>query len=106
MTAQPDPFAHAEHTANHWLDTVARQLGTDNRHYAHRVLRAWLHVVRDRLSVDSAAHLGAQLPEVLRGVFYDGWSPSRVPVRYDRAEFIQRFASAAGISPDDVGGAA
>jgi hypothetical protein len=28
-----------------------------------------------------AAHVAAQLPELLRGVFYDGWNPSKVPVK-------------------------
>lgn len=102
MTRQPDPFAAAEHTARRWLDAVARQLGTDDRHYAHRALRGWLHVVRDRLTVDSAAHFGAQLPELLRGVYYEGWIPGRTPVRYDVEEFTQRYTHEAGISPDDV----
>lgn len=85
---------------------MTRRLGADDRRYAYRVLRAWLHVVRDRLTVDSAAHLGAQLPELLRGLFYEGWSPSRVPVRYDNAEFTERYAAEAGIAPADVPAAA
>jgi uncharacterized protein (DUF2267 family) len=103
MTAHhPDPFAHAEHTADRWLDVVARQLGTDDHKYTYRVLRAWLHVVRDRLTVDTAAHLGAQLPELLRGLFYEGWRPSTLPVRYDLAEFTQRYASEAGIPANEA----
>lgn len=56
------------------------------------MLRAWLHVVRDRLTVDSAAHLGAQLPELLRGTSYGGWVPSRVPIRYDSAALREKFS--------------
>jgi uncharacterized protein (DUF2267 family) len=103
MTAHhTDPFAHAEHTADRWLDAVARQLGTDDHKYTYRVLRAWLHVVRDRLTVDTAAHLGAQLPELLRGLFYEGWRPSAMPVRYDLAEFTQRYADEAGIPANEA----
>ncbi|MFD1049696.1 DUF2267 domain-containing protein, partial [Kibdelosporangium lantanae] len=74
-------FAHAEQTAYEWLRVIADQLGTDDVHEAYQVLRPWLHLLRDRLSVPGAAHLAAQLPELLRGVFYDGWRPSEVPVR-------------------------
>jgi len=36
----------------------------------------------DRLPITIAANFAAQLPELLRGVFYDGWSPSRVPIKF------------------------
>ncbi|MFI7115352.1 DUF2267 domain-containing protein [Amycolatopsis sp. NPDC049868] len=106
MTHQPDPFAHAEQRAQEWLAAVAHGLGTEDRRYAFRVLRTWLHLVRDRLTVDSAAHFGAQLPELLRGVYYEGWTPSRVPVRYGNAWFTDHFALEAGIAPADVPAAA
>jgi uncharacterized protein (DUF2267 family) len=67
-----------------------------------RVLRAWLHCLRDRLSVEVAAHFAAQLPELLRGVFYDGWNPSRVPQTYDRAGYVSRFAHEARVRDSDV----
>ncbi|MFX0579028.1 DUF2267 domain-containing protein [Nocardia nepalensis] len=102
MNREGDPFAHTEQTARIWLDTVMDCLGTSDRRYAHRVLRAWLHIVRDRLTVDAAAHLGAQLPEVLRGIYYEGWRPSDVPKRYDKPQFVELFAGAARIAADDV----
>ena len=49
-----------------------------------------------------AANFAAQLPEVLRGVFYGGWSPSRVPVKYGPREYVLRFARDAGIRDADV----
>jgi uncharacterized protein (DUF2267 family) len=102
VTHRPDPFALAKNTAGRWLDAVARQLDTQDRHYAYRVLRAWLHLVRDLLSVDAVAHLGAQLPELLRGIYYEGWRPNRGPVHGGLHGFIERFADDTGISPGDV----
>jgi uncharacterized protein (DUF2267 family) len=102
MTHHNDPLAHAEQTARLWLKVVAEQLGTEDRIYTHRVLRAWLHLVRDRLNVDSAVHLAAQLPEFLRGVYFEGWVPSKAPIRYDTAAFTALFAYEGGISPADV----
>ncbi|WP_158888155.1 DUF2267 domain-containing protein [Amycolatopsis anabasis] len=97
-----DPLAPAQHSAHEWLSAIANRLGTDDHRYTYRSLRAWLHLVRDRLTVDAAAHLAAQLPELLRGTFFDGWKPSRVPIRYDADEFIHRFAAEAGIGSAEV----
>lgn len=87
---------------NTWLAEIADECGTEDRRLAYRVLRAWLHALRDRLTVTIAAHFAAQLPELLRGVFYDGWSPSRVPVKFGPGEYVQRFARDAGIHDADV----
>ena len=77
---------------------MAAELGTDDRHEAYRVLRAFLHTLRDRLTVDEAAELSAQLPILVRGVFFQDWQPHRVPARYrDRDEFLARFSDASGI---------
>jgi uncharacterized protein (DUF2267 family) len=46
-------------------------------------------VLRERLTVDEAAQLAAQLPELLRGVFYEGFDPTRQPEKIgDREEFL------------------
>ncbi len=95
-------FEHVIHTANIWLKAVTKALGTEDRHLARRALRAWLHTFRDRLTVDVAAHFAAQLPELLRGVYYDGWVPSSVPVKYDRETYVNRFAQEAKVAVEDV----
>ena len=87
---------------NSWLAEVASEFGTEDRRLAYRVLRAWPHALRDRLPVPIAANFAAQLPELLRGVFYDGWSPTRVPVKFGPAEYTRRFARDAGIHGTDV----
>ncbi len=79
-----------------WLNDLAEQLGTDDRQHAYRVLRAFLHALRDHLSVDEAAQLAAQLPIFVRGVFYEGWDPSRTPERArDIDSFLRRIAGEA-----------
>jgi uncharacterized protein (DUF2267 family) len=92
--------------ANTWLARIAGEFAADDRRLAYRILRAWPHALRDRLTVTIAAHFAAQVPELLRGVFYDGWSPSRVPVKFGSREYVQRFARDAGIHDTDVSRAA
>jgi len=33
-----------------------------------------LHALRDRLTVEEAVHLGAQLPMLVRGFYFEGWT--------------------------------
>lgn len=85
-------------SANAWIDEVAEELGTDNRRDAYRALRGFLHVLRDRLTVDETAQLAAQLPVLVRGLFYEGWEPSRTPHRYSDADtFLSELARQSGL---------
>ncbi len=68
-------------TTNIWLDEIMKDLGWKDRHRAYHALRAVLHTLRDRLSVDEAAQLSAQLPLLVRGVFFEGWHPAHKPVK-------------------------
>jgi uncharacterized protein (DUF2267 family) len=63
-----------------WLKELAGELGVEDRQYAYRALRAVLHALRDRLTVDAAAKLAAQLPTLIRGIYYEDWDPSRTPL--------------------------
>lgn len=101
-TTRVGVFDHATQTANTWVHDLAREFGTDDRQFAYRVLRAWLHTLRDRLTVEATAHFAAQLPELLRGIYYEGWNPSKVPERYDAEAYVLRFAREANIANRDV----
>ena len=64
---------------NHWLKLMMGELGTDSRHEAFAALRGALRAVRDRIGTENAAHLGCQLPTLLRGAYYEAWHPARTP---------------------------
>jgi uncharacterized protein (DUF2267 family) len=74
------------HKTNEWLAELSNELGWKDRHRAYSALRAVLHALRDRLPINQAAGLGAQLPILVRGVYYDGWRPSDVPLRIRHKE--------------------
>ena len=94
---------HAMHTAHTWVNDVAREFDTEDREFAYRVLRAWLHTLRDRLTVQASAHFAAQLPDLIRGIFYAGWNPDAVPQKSDANAYAVRFAREANIALSDVG---
>jgi uncharacterized protein (DUF2267 family) len=71
-----DVFDKTLQTTNIWLNEICDTLGPDRR-VAWKVLSVVLHKLRDRLPVPLAAHLGAQLPLLVRGVFYDQFQPEK-----------------------------
>jgi uncharacterized protein (DUF2267 family) len=75
-----DVFDKTIQTTNIWLDEIMDVIGPP-RSTAWRVLGATVHALRDRLTVDQAAHLGAQLPLLIRGLYYDQWRPAAMPSR-------------------------
>jgi uncharacterized protein (DUF2267 family) len=76
-----DVFDKTIHETNAFLKVVMRELETDDRRMAFGALRGTLHALRDNLAVTEMAHLSAQLPMLLRGLFYEGWVPTTDPAR-------------------------
>jgi uncharacterized protein (DUF2267 family) len=98
-SAQPAILQHSVEQAKHWIDETAAELGEDDRRSAFRALRAVLHALRDRTTVEEAAQLASQLPELVRGVFYENWVPAHTPERYHDADsFLRRVRDEAGLA--------
>jgi uncharacterized protein (DUF2267 family) len=107
MPTAPDAIERSVQKTTAWLRDLAEELGTDEA-TAWRVLRAYLQILRDRLTIDEAAQLAAQLPNLLRGVFYEGFDPGHQPERIrDRDVFLARLAERAQLpGPDEAATAA
>lgn len=100
-------FDTTVHKTNAWLNELLRELGWQDKHGAYLAMRATLHALRDRLTVDEVAQLGAQLPMLIRGFYYEGWDPSDKPPRErHRAQFLERiereFRGGERIDPERV----
>jgi uncharacterized protein (DUF2267 family) len=94
-------------TTNVWLNDLMDRLGWQDKHRAYHALRAVLHALRDRLPVDQAAALGAQLPMLVRGFYFEGWHPGDKPFKERKKEdFLAHIAMAfrddPDIDPEDV----
>lgn len=86
-------FDKTVHTTNSWLAEIMDRLNVD-RQQAWRVLGSVLRTLRDRLPVDLAAHLGSQLPLLVRGGFYDQFVPARLPTDcHTPEEFVAAIAA-------------
>lgn len=80
---------HTVQETNIWLKAISDELHFENRHQAYNALRAVLHALRDRLPPEAAVHLGAQLPILVRGIYYEGWHMAGKPTK-ERS--VQEFA--------------
>ncbi len=75
----PPAIAHGVQQIQEWLKELRDNAGLSDEAEALSVLRNVLHQLRDRLTPDDAIELGAQLPVIVRGLYYEGWRPSRTP---------------------------
>ena len=92
-TTHLDVLDRSVEKANIWINEVAAELGTADRHEAYRALRAFLHALRDRLPVTEAAQLSSQLPLLIRGIYVEGWQPGHAPALYRHpSEVLDRVA--------------
>ena len=87
-------FDRTVQETNLWLKAIMEGLHTDDRHLAYLCLRATLHALRDRLGPENAVHLAAQLPMLVRGLYYEGWrlAASQTKER-TRADFLEHVRS-------------
>jgi uncharacterized protein (DUF2267 family) len=88
-----DVFDKTLQTTNIWLEEINSKIGPD-RQVAWHVLGAVLRTLRDRLPIGLAAHLGAQLPLLVRGLYYDQWHPRQKPLKLrSEKQFLDEVAT-------------
>ena len=99
---------HAPQVVAEWVNLLCEDLDWQDQGRAYMLLRETLHAVRDYLTVDEAADLSAQLPILIRGIYFDGWVPSKTPVHpRNKEDFLERIAAPFSDSPlDDAARAA
>src|SRR5919106_3085314 len=102
-----DVFDTTVQKTNNWLNELMQVLSWPDKHKVYLALRATLHALRDRLTVEEAAHLGAQLPMLVRGFYYEGWDPVGKPNKTrSKDEFLapihEQFRGDPEVDPERV----
>lgn len=74
-----------------WLNRITLELDHDDQHLALAALRAVLHAVRDYLTVEQSAHLSAQFPMLIRGLYFEQWTPGAPHPDRGVGDFLMRI---------------
>lgn len=91
MVSNPDTtFEKSLDKTNLILKDIEQAYGwpKERRNQSYAALRTVLHLLRDRLPVQESVEFASQLPVLVRGVYFEGWDPSVVPIKLNREEFL------------------
>jgi uncharacterized protein (DUF2267 family) len=84
-----ESLEHTVQLTHIWINELDERLGWSNKPRSYRLLKAVLHALRDRLQLNEAADLAAQLPTLLRGAYYEQWRPGAVAVKHrSKVDFL------------------
>lgn len=80
-----------------WIDEISVFLKAEKRKdLAWNTLRAILHAIRDRLTYEEVFHLSAQLPILIRGLYFEGYQFSGKPEKFHVDELEKRIEQVLG----------
>ncbi|WP_420391320.1 DUF2267 domain-containing protein [Acuticoccus sp.] len=100
MSDQPNIVGRAVQDFEEWVKAIDGALSLGDEQKAYAVLRGVMHQLRDRMPMEEAIHLGAQLPTLVRGVYYETFTPGAPEKERDETAFLTRVAER--IRRDDV----
>jgi len=90
-------FDNHSRNANEWLLEIANRAGyPDNTDWACGSLKAVLHTLRDRTTIEEVFQLSAQLPVLIRGIYFEGYKPTGKPDKLNAEEFMSRIKNKLG----------
>lgn len=74
-----------------WLHEMQDDLGWEDENMVYLAFRSVIQTLRDRLPVEEAIELADELPMVMKGIYYEGYSTRHKPDKIkNREEFFQR----------------
>jgi uncharacterized protein (DUF2267 family) len=95
-------FDETVQLSNQWLNELMHAVDWDDKYRTYRLLRATLHALRDRLTAHEAVQFGAQLPMLIRGLYYDGWHMrGAAPSERTKRAFLDHIETAFKQDPNE-----
>ncbi len=80
---------HTVQLTHEWVNQIDDEIGWNDSNRSFRLMRATLRAIRDVLPLNEAVQFGAQLPLLVKGLYYEGWNPSATPLKdRDKADFV------------------
>jgi uncharacterized protein (DUF2267 family) len=109
MSAQGlEVIDHSVHITHEWINELAGRLDWTSKRSTLRLFRSTMQHLRDHLMPDEMAQFSAQLPLLIRGMFFEGWVPKRTPIKEHKiAAFISAIEDKMGTAeeyrgPEDI----
>ncbi len=91
---QIDAFSSTLQKSQQWITELQDTMECESPQEAYHALRAVLQTLRDHLPLDEVAQFSAQLPMLLRGLYYEGWHPNGKPLHSRNPDhFFERLAA-------------
>lgn len=83
-----------------WLHNIQDELGWEDENMVYLATRSVLQTLRDRLPIEEAIEFADELPMVMKGMYYEGYSPSGKPDKIkNREEFFSRVQEKSSNQP-------
>jgi uncharacterized protein (DUF2267 family) len=96
MKKQMNFEKHCNETKS-WLHEIAGEMRCPGKtDWAFSVLKAVLHTLRDRITIQEVFHFSAQLPVLIRGIYFEGYKPAGKPVKMNLQEFMSQIKKLMG----------
>lgn len=82
MSAQGlEVIDHTVQLTHEWINELRDRLEWYSSRDALRLMRVTLAQIRDQISHEELAQFSAQMPLLVRGMLFEGWSPAHTPVK-------------------------
>lgn len=93
MSAQGlEVIDHTVHLTHEWINELAGRLDWTSSRDVLLLMRSTLHAIRDHLRVDESAQFSAQLPLLIRGMYFENWVPKMTPIKERKlTAFVSRI---------------
>jgi uncharacterized protein (DUF2267 family) len=92
---------HTVQLTHEWINELSERLSWTSHRDALRLLRVTLRQIRDHLGHEEVAQFSAQMPLLVRGMFFEGWTPAHTPIHDRKAEhFVAAISAQVGDVPD------